>query len=407
MDKVERFLKRKKFNDIQSVITDRHKFEILKIINKFENDGNFNRISNRLQNIYYFIIYDVDGCWLERIEKIKILGSDITSELALEVRYGKHGKEHLKKTIDKMKNTLENFISRYGEEVGKVKYSEYREKNRFVWGLENCIKKYGKIEGPKKWDIMLNKKIQTQNEVKKNKKYRNGRTLLEYIERYGEIDGKAKWLERNNKQKFRFSEEYYITKYGIKIGKIKWLEYCKNNDKVSKVSLIKRYGEDVGEIKYNEYVSKAKKFNSIDNYILKYGEELGTKKWFEFLDKIRFKNIKYSKISQELFWSIYDEIKKFTSEGEIYFAELNKEYFFNVKRTDINLNCINVDFKYLKKIIEFDGDYWHSSKRQIELDKKRDKFLKSKGYDVLRIKECDYKKNKSRIVKKCIKFLKK
>lgn len=44
-------------------------------------------------------------------------------------------------------------------------------------------------------------------------------------------------------------------------------------------------------------------------------------------------------------------------------------------------------------VIECDGDYWHGSDRAKEHDKKKDLFLESKGYKVLRLRECDINKD--------------
>lgn len=64
---------------------------------------------------------------------------------------------------------------------------------------------------------------------------------------------------------------------------------------------------------------------------------------------------------------------------------------------------IMVDFLCENKIIEYDGDYWHKDKKDI--DKKRDSFLKSKGYKILRILDSEYRKNKGIILNECINFL--
>ena len=65
--------------------------------------------------------------------------------------------------------------------------------------------------------------------------------------------------------------------------------------------------------------------------------------------------------------------------------------------------CFYLDFKQGNKVIEFDGDYWH--KLTNEYDSIRDVILESRGFDILRIKECDYRKDKQQIVKKCVEFL--
>ena len=62
-----------------------------------------------------------------------------------------------------------------------------------------------------------------------------------------------------------------------------------------------------------------------------------------------------------------------------------------------------------KKIIEFDGTYWHGEhiirNSNKEREENRDKFLLSEGYNVLHIKEEDYRQNPDNVVKICLEFL--
>ena len=63
--------------------------------------------------------------------------------------------------------------------------------------------------------------------------------------------------------------------------------------------------------------------------------------------------------------------------------------------------------KNKNKIIEFDGTYFHRDNvENKKRETKRDKSIVSSGYEVLHIKELDYKKNKEEIIKICINFLK-
>jgi very-short-patch-repair endonuclease len=51
----------------------------------------------------------------------------------------------------------------------------------------------------------------------------------------------------------------------------------------------------------------------------------------------------------------------------------------------------NVDFylQHLDLVIECDGDYWHSLPRSVERDRRKDKWLKAKGYNIIRLSESD------------------
>lgn len=358
----------------EGVITQRHRDEINKICDKYDRTS----IKNRMINIYHFIKYDVDGVipWVKRLEIIrKVLKNDIASEYALEIRYGKSNLKEKKLELSlKFSHTLEKYIQKHGKKIGEEKYNEYLKKSKTPWGLKSCVEKYGDVEGKRKWEERLNKKIKTQNERKKSKPYRNGRTLKEYQDRYGVKDGYFKWQKRNEKQSYRFSKKYYEDTYGIKRGSNKWEEYKKSMDKTSLKSFINRYGEDNGFVKYEDY-----------------------------LNKINDSGIFYSKSSQRLFWLIYDELSD-ERKKLCRFAKLNGEEYFIVNK--YGLNNILVDFKCGNKIIEFDGDYWHLNETQKKIDKLRDKFLISKGYKILRVRDSEFEINKKKVINKCIKFIK-
>lgn len=139
---------------------------------------------------------------------------------------------------------------------------------------------------------------------------------------------------------------------------------------------------------------------SLKSFIKRYGE-LGDGLYKKFVIKLTTNNIsRYSKISQDLFWNILDFLPIY-ERINIHFAELNNEYVFYPYTND--LNYIYVDFKIGNKIIEFDGTYWHS--KSSFKDKKRDEYLISKGYDVLRVKEENYKENKEKVIEQCINFI--
>lgn len=67
-----------------------------------------------------------------------------------------------------------------------------------------------------------------------------------------------------------------------------------------------------------------------------------------------------------------------------------------------NKICMYVDFHYNNKIIEFDGTYWHKNNLD---DIKKNIILKSKNYEILRIKEKDFDNNFDKVLKRCLKYL--
>ena len=75
----------------------------------------------------------------------------------------------------------------------------------------------------------------------------------------------------------------------------------------------------------------------------------------------------------------------------------------------MNLNLILPDFILGNKIIEFDGEYWHGKNMirsgNANRDKERDERLIRNSYEVLHVKESDFKEDSKKIIEKCLKFL--
>lgn len=128
------------------------------------------------------------------------------------------------------------------------------------------------------------------------------------------------------------------------------------------------------------------------------------------ISKLQTKNsgnsiIGFSKISQELF----NQLPKcndtfFASLDNGFIDSINKEYILECK----DGSYIRPDYVNIKtmKIIEFDGDYFHSDKKTTpEKEQQRDNKIAELGYNILHIKEHEYKQNKDFIINKCKEFL--
>ena len=125
----------------------------------------------------------------------------------------------------------------------------------------------------------------------------------------------------------------------------------------------KGFSEDEAKIK----VSERQRTFTLEKCIEKYGEEEGTKRWQERQKKWlkNYKKQNFSNISQELFWSIYDKMKDLNL--DIRFATINEnkekdtsgknnEFLVKTKKSYVKPDFIVLNYK---KVIEFDGDYWH------------------------------------------------
>ena len=150
--------------------------------------------------------------------------------------------------------------------------------------------------------------------------------------------------------------------------------------------------------------------------IEKYGEEEGIKVWLDRQERWHnnYKKSNFSKISQELYQSVWDSTKNILNKECVYFASLNevkeivdseKNYEYRLK---LNKSFILPDFfvSDLKKIIEFDGVYYHrSTPENNKREKERDQNIKDSGYNVLHILESEYLKDKKKTIQKCIDFI--
>ena len=166
-----------------------------------------------------------------------------------------------------------------------------------------------------------------------------------------------------------------------------------------------KYGDD-WEVYYkiDRQNIKNKKVGSLSWYKKKYGDILGEEKYKEITYQrvnniINLKQMSYSKISQEIFWEIYNQLNE-DEKKDCYFKELNYEYI-------IILNNIYFfpDFKYKNKVIEYDGIYWHE--KRIKKDNIRNDVYRKNNIDYLIINENDYcrnNKNNNTIIK-CLKFI--
>jgi len=144
----------------------------------------------------------------------------------------------------------------------------------------------------------------------------------------------------------------------------------------------------------------------------KYGADEGarrhkakTEKWAK-----SFKKTNFSAISQLLFCEVFarcpaptDMIYFATHEREDTADYVNNEYILNVRTT-----YVRPDFICLtrKKIIEFDGEYWHSPAiANPERERIRDEMIIEAGYEILHIAEFDYNKNPEQEIQRCLDFL--
>lgn len=181
-----------------------------------------------------------------------------------------------------------------------------------------------------------------------------------------------------------------------------------NNTTTLKYWLKRGYSLDEAKQKLKE---RQRTF-TLEKCIERYGIEEGTKRFLDRQERWQknFPKQNYSKISQKMFWAIADRLQSLES---IKFAtltcdkrkssdETNYEHRLRLKNKIVLPDFIDLNSG---KIIEFDGDYWHGKPGNIKRDAKRDKAIREAGYEVIHIKESEFKLDPDGTINKCIQFL--
>lgn len=153
-------------------------------------------------------------------------------------------------------------------------------------------------------------------------------------------------------------------------------------------TMLEKYGVE-NSMKMDGMLDKIKEHNN---------EKFGCD-WPQMNKEVREKSIKtmlekygveHALQYDEFHQKAWDSMKKngysYTSKPQIKLSEMLKEIYGNceleVPCGRCSLDCL-VNFNGVKIDVEYDGWYWHQDK---ERDTRRDNFIKSKGYKVLRVK---------------------
>lgn len=268
-------------------------------------------------------------------------------------------KEKYNKTLDEI--ILPSTRKKWGDKIKGENNGAYGHDGKY----SPYSKKFIKYDNLTEQQID-NKLKKVQNKMSTSmKENQNLPSQIGYWVKQGYSEQEA--TELVSKRQTTFSKEVCINKYGKKEG----LEIWKQRQKKWQNTLTSKPPEEI------ERINRAKmKFNG------------------------------YSKISQKLFWSIYDNIKN--DFNNIYFAEYgnkeNNEYMILTE----DKKCIFFDFyiKDISKVIEFDGDYWHGEKRgNQERDRIREEKIKNTGIQVYRVLERDFNNDPNNVIKECLYYI--
>lgn len=214
-----------------------------------------------------------------------------------------------------------------------------------------------------------------------------------------------------------FSEKFVGGTENIKEAKKKAKENkTKDKDNTQLEYWITKTNGDVEQAK--KLLTERQKTFSLEICIDKYGEEKGKQVWLNRQEKWHknYKKSNFSKVSQKLFWQMVDRLESLEN---IYFAELDDTKKLDTSginhelRLTLDEKVVLPDFIDVeqKKIIEFDGTYWHLVKNKKysfhdHPDEKRKQILTKNGYKSLHITEHEYKNDEQGTIDKCLNFLK-
>ena len=286
--------------------------------------------------------------------------------------------------------SLESYIARHGEILGKQKYDEFRFK--CVINKDTLIEKYGEVIGTQKWDNYTSS--------------RDSGSINFYLKKCNN-DLELATIEHNLFRKLcsdTGTKEYYTKKYGQDY--VDDLNYRKGY-KSTLQYFVDEYGEEDGVIKHKEFGKK--KAITLDNMIEKYGEDVGRVKYLNWLEKscpIGNNFACVSKQSINFFKLLEDKLGRKLQYGskskELRLQDIKdcKSYYYDCYDEESNT------------IIEFNGSIWHPSPllseeekliwsvggfnnisytESLEKDTRKINFAKSEGYDIIVVWDYDIK----------------
>jgi hypothetical protein len=349
-----------------------------------------------------------------------------------------HSNENLKEYYDKyLKNDNEGKCYICGDDA---KFLSISKGYHTLCYSNDCLSK-SRATGTYQF-LMSKYKISKEEAIK----LMNERALERGKEIKSGLDIKLNENENFHKEKSHQTKEYWIKRgYGEKESIQKSSEIMnmihnkstikrKNNPDKYKDILTTQIGywlkKGYPEKEAKEKLIERQKTFSLDKCIEKYGDKIGEdvfnkRQWsWSKLMEDKYKNGDYLKFRKELYSK--DELKLFENiieklniHDNVYYGK--KQYYRTFKSIG---KTFSYDFVYNKKVIEFNGDYWHCNpllykadyfhqykqmyaKDVWKFDNIKTTCITDCGYEILIIWENEYKQNKEKTIQKCIDFINK
>ena len=242
---------------------------------------------------------------------------------------------------------LKYWIKKYGlsEDEARIKLS----KRQNILSLDKFIERYGEEDGRNKY-VQMCEKVGRRN-------------TLEYkIEQFGEEEGLKKYKEIRDKITFSKTLAGFMKRFGESEGRKKFEEHKQRLcDRFTLESFIKRYGED-GKNKYDKHIENRSFAASLEGYISRHGEEEGIKRRNErYSMHAREHNV--SKESINFFIPIYKELRKYLERKDIFWGIDGSQEWFVYDNSYKKIFWYDFAIPKHKLIIEYHGVRYHPNPR--------------------------------------------
>lgn len=225
------------------------------------------------------------------------------------------------------------FINDVKENFSKERYLKYLEFTKThshdTSSLDFFIVKYGENLGKQKFDEKCS--------------YTSG-SLNSFIKRYGIENGQKAYKNRCNKTKFRGTLEGFIDLYGEEVGHEKYLHWCnQNKGNLTLERMVEIYGEMEGHRRFNIVREKFKNKNTLNYYKQLFGDVEGEKRY-----RLRNeKNSESTKKQKNAIWRIGTEC---------YYSWLKQ-----MKKKGLNYG---LSFEEQEKIVQYYKLVWKETLKQ-------------------------------------------
>jgi hypothetical protein len=200
-----------------------------------------------------------------------------------------------------------------------------------------------------------------------------------------------------------------------------------NDNNPKKISYYIKRGMSEDEAK--EALSDNQRTFTLEKCVKEHGREEGYKIWQARQDKwMATLNAKTDEEKMEINRKKVDNSSNAVSKNEMEIYEYLKTYIpelqkqVTVMRNSSGIGCFVYDFGVGKKLIEYNGDFWHANPsiydeafvnnrnnktaQQIwDKDEEKYRVAREAGYEVMVLWEWDYRHNKTDSLEKCIQYL--